>query len=129
MASRASVQAMRQMQALMCRPPAVRAAVQSAGRVAGGGAAAGAGGRIGGSAASASTATVKRLMSTGGMGAGEGIAAGACGRTAAAVQGARVLTAGGPVVTKAALGMARTLMHDHTMELELFGESGEIDDT
>ena len=61
MASRASVQAMRQMQALMCRPPAVRAAVQSAGRTAGGGAAAaGAGARIGGSAASASTATVKR---------------------------------------------------------------------
>jgi hypothetical protein len=58
MASRASVQAMRQMQALMCRPPAVRAAVQSAGRTAGGGA--GAGARIGGSAASASTATVKR---------------------------------------------------------------------
>jgi hypothetical protein len=74
MASRASVQAMRQMQALMCRPPAVRAAVQSAGRAAGGGAAAaGAGGRIGGSAASASTATVKRLMSTGGVGAGQGL--------------------------------------------------------
>ena len=133
MASRASAQAMRQMHAMMCRPPTVRAAVQVSGRAAagagGGGAAAkAAGGRTGSTQAQS---TVKRLMSVGGGAAGEGVAAGGFGGRTVAVTaegalmrtGARSMACLSPAGTKAALALAKVLTHDDSMARALFGRA------
>jgi len=118
--SMASARAARQLAAMACRPPSVRACVGVAARSAGraGGAHAPGGG------ANAQQA-IRRLLT------GESASAGTLGaRATARLSSARSLSAAlGPSGTKRALVLAKALLHDDQVERALIGEGDELEDT
>ena len=116
----ASARAARQLAAMACRPPSVRACVGVAARSAGraGGAQAPGGG------ANAQQA-IRRLLT------GESASAGTLGaRATARLSSKRSLSAAlGPSGTKRALVLAKALLHDDQVERALIGEGDELEDT
>ena len=116
----ASARAARQLAAMACRPPSVRACIGVAAR---------AGGRAGGAHAPGGGANaqqaIRRLLT------GESASAGTLGaRATARLSSARSLaTALGPSGTKRALVLAKALLHDDHVERALIGEGEELEDT